>query len=236
MKIFHYHSVTKEYISTTLADPDPLDDGKWILPAYSTSVEPPRTNPFEIAVFNETDNHWNVLDDYRGKYVYNKSTKEEVLVRKIGPIDNHYSTLTPKNHDQWNGKKWVKDAELELSETKKKLIEEIVKARDKSLFDSSATVRTKDGIVWQVDPRTKSDLNDAITLFSAMGGTPTGFQWRDKNNRNHDVNLAKMIEIAALRAEQINQIWHKSWALKSRVESAKTVSELARIEIPESLT
>ena len=41
MKIFHYHPETGALLGEGTADPSPLEPGKWLVPAYATSEEPP---------------------------------------------------------------------------------------------------------------------------------------------------------------------------------------------------
>jgi hypothetical protein len=40
MKIYHYNPVTLQYIGEGLADQDPLEQGKWLVPANATLVNP----------------------------------------------------------------------------------------------------------------------------------------------------------------------------------------------------
>lgn len=41
MKIFHYHPDTLQLIAAGVADPSPLEPGKWLVPAHATELEPP---------------------------------------------------------------------------------------------------------------------------------------------------------------------------------------------------
>ena len=41
MKIYHYKEDNQEYIGESVADPDPLDVGNWLIPAHATTVESP---------------------------------------------------------------------------------------------------------------------------------------------------------------------------------------------------
>jgi len=52
MEIYHYHSVTKEYLGSGLADPSPLEPGVWLIPANATGVQPPTAMDGKIRVWN----------------------------------------------------------------------------------------------------------------------------------------------------------------------------------------
>jgi hypothetical protein len=123
-----------------------------------------------------------------------------------------------------------------------KKLEKIVQvetARDAGRNDPQALVYTGEGedqITWQVDPGSMAELNDAITLFTAMGGTPPGFVWRDANNTNHPAPLSLLVQIGAARAVQKQSIWNASWVLKAQVENATTIAALNSIVIPEKLS
>ena len=63
MDIYNYHPITGEYLYQSMADADPLEPGKYLLPAFSTDTKPPKTNSQEIAVFDS--GKWVKKSDYR---------------------------------------------------------------------------------------------------------------------------------------------------------------------------
>lgn len=106
----------------------------------------------------------------------------------------------------------------------------IVGTRDSLLKADDATVTTPDGLVWQVDPTSVSQLNDALTIFSVLGATPEGFTWRDANNINHPADLALLASIAGARAAQVQAIWKRSWELKDQLKTAYEAQDIPTME------
>ena len=109
MYVYNYTRDTKEYISTTVAREDPLDKGKYLIPAYATTVPIMEQKEGYTQVFNEEKNEWEYVEDHRGETVYNTETKEPVIVDYLGPIKDGYTLLKPGEFSKWNGTEWVLD-------------------------------------------------------------------------------------------------------------------------------
>lgn len=62
MKIYHYNQYTKLFINTGIADKNPVAEGEWILPAHSTTKEPPVTPAGKLAKFNLETRDWSLVD------------------------------------------------------------------------------------------------------------------------------------------------------------------------------
>jgi hypothetical protein len=58
MKIYHYHFETGQYLGEGLADPSPLEEDVWLIPAWATEIEPPKVKDNEHAFF--IDNEWSI--------------------------------------------------------------------------------------------------------------------------------------------------------------------------------
>ena len=89
------------------------------------------------------------------------------------------------------------------------------------------------GAVWQTDPVSVGQLNEAIALFGVIGKTPAGFEWRDADNINHLAPLPLLLEIGAARAEYVNQVWRTSWFLKAQAEACTTIKQIEAIDWPD---
>lgn len=87
MKIYHYHPEHRYFICEGVAEPSPLDPpGVWLIPAYSTTLEPPNFEDGFIPLF--TNYSWEIIEDNRGIY-YDKFTLQE--------IENDNPLIYPKN-------------------------------------------------------------------------------------------------------------------------------------------
>ncbi|AXE93972.1 tail fiber assembly protein [Paraburkholderia terricola] len=100
MLIHQYDAVTGQYISSRLADLDPLNADRWLVPAFSTVDELPARLPLTWPFYR--DGAWKLLPDYRGRMLYRQSTGEpaEILVAGITPAEQGL-TETPRPSDDY---------------------------------------------------------------------------------------------------------------------------------------
>lgn len=64
MDIYNFHTQTGEYMGMTCADPNPLEAGKFLIPACATTLKPLEPADNEKAVFD--GNEWHLKKDNRG--------------------------------------------------------------------------------------------------------------------------------------------------------------------------
>lgn len=94
MKAYNYDRITKEYLGSETIYLDQvatMREGKeiYLYPAFSTSVEPPKTKEHEVAVWN--GQKWEVHEDYRGTTIYNTETREAEVQKEIGALPKGYA-------------------------------------------------------------------------------------------------------------------------------------------------
>lgn len=65
MQIFYYSSDTGEFLGTGQADPDPMREGGFLFPAFSTPDAPPA--PQDGQAFVRTVEGWEAVPDHRGE-------------------------------------------------------------------------------------------------------------------------------------------------------------------------
>jgi hypothetical protein len=110
MLIHQYDAQTGQYLSSQLADSDPLNLGRWLVPAFSTADELPARTPLSWPFY--LDGAWKLLPDYRGRMLYRQDTGEaaEILVAGTTPAE-HGLTETPRPSDEytWRDGAWQVD-------------------------------------------------------------------------------------------------------------------------------
>ena len=55
MLVYNYHPITLEYTGCSEADPDPLDEGRWLIPACASTIAPPEAVSGKNLGFHEWD-------------------------------------------------------------------------------------------------------------------------------------------------------------------------------------
>lgn len=81
MKIYNYNKETKQFISQTIANPNPLEVGEYLIPANATTIEVlPHKDGFKI-VFDEELKEWEYLE-IPTIYVYEEETNEYLKSHK----------------------------------------------------------------------------------------------------------------------------------------------------------
>ena len=67
MQIYHYHIDTFEFLSVDEADQDPVDIDEFLIPAFSTDIEPLNAGTDQVAIFDPNNNEWSLIADLRGR-------------------------------------------------------------------------------------------------------------------------------------------------------------------------
>lgn len=63
MRIFNYHPDSADLVAESVADPDPLSPGMWLIPAHATPVEPMDTVPDgKVQRFDAVSSLWYLAD------------------------------------------------------------------------------------------------------------------------------------------------------------------------------
>ncbi len=136
MKIYNYHSTTKEFLRESFAQLDPLESELqnkdiYLIPKHATTEEPPITKVEEVAVF---ENGWIIKEDYRGKTVFDTTTAESMVIDQIGLMPGGFTPEIPiSGFVLWNGTTWIVDT---AKETKALNEEKIAKEMRETAINS----------------------------------------------------------------------------------------------------
>ncbi|MDP4455841.1 tail fiber assembly protein, partial [Escherichia coli] len=85
-----------------------------------------------VAVFNSENESWNIVEDHRGKTVYDVASGDALFISELGPLPENVTWLSPAGeYQKWDGVSWVNDEEAEklfrireAEEKKARLIQE----------------------------------------------------------------------------------------------------------------
>ncbi len=97
MEILHYDRVTRELLGQGVADPDPLTDGAWLIPAHAVAADaallPPSRDGY-ARVLNAAGDGWEYVEDHRGKEGWLPGGAPHVVV-DLGPLPEGWSEIEP---------------------------------------------------------------------------------------------------------------------------------------------
>ena len=93
MDIYHYHPATGELMGASKADPDPLSEGEWLIPAYATTEAPPEGQAGFARVF--LDGEWGQVEDHRGEVVW-VDHETSFTIDDLGPLPEGASEEQPE--------------------------------------------------------------------------------------------------------------------------------------------
>lgn len=140
-----YDNQTGRYVVSFLAERDPMNADRYLVPAFCTLTPlpevPTRSWPFWL------DGKWALRPDYRGVRLYRTDTGEpgEITVAGVSP-DGEGLTEQPRPSDEyvWGGGAWVVDesiiAERVRATAMADFYERMEKARQQNLGKSDARV------------------------------------------------------------------------------------------------
>lgn len=119
------------------------------LPGFAVPDSPPEEKAGYAIVWNGADKAWEYVEDYRGKTVWNTTSRATSVIVLPGAIADGYTLLPPLTlYDEWDGSAWVTN----ITEQKNALISE---ARENK---SVLARRAADEISWRQDA---VNLNEA---------------------------------------------------------------------------
>lgn len=150
--VYQAHPVTGEYIGPSNADPDPLEDGNWLIPAMAFAEAPPRPKAgFAVAHMPDADQVWSLVPDFRG-VVYQTADGEALLWEKLGLLpDGLTNKVPPGAYCKWVDGDWEIDSAGEANA----LTTQALSVRDALLAEATTRI---------------APLQDAVDLGDASGG------------------------------------------------------------------
>lgn len=228
MKIYHYSAGTREYLGDSMARPDPMDVGSFLVPANATSITPPVERAGKARRFNVTSNNWEYVDDNRGSIIWdtvNLGISDVLNVLGGPPTGWTLKTYIPLY--KWDGSNWVPDAD-KIRNSKN---EEVNMVREKkiaegvpySFSDGAGTIQTRDFI----DSRNiQTNVTIAMAL-QASGETRPVMVFRDTEDKLHQMTPAQMIAMGVAVGQYGQVIYNRSWEIKELLKGMTIAQVLA---------
>ena len=93
-QVYHYDPDTGEYLGTDAALPDPMEAGRFLLPAQATFTAPPQTTAGRVAVFDAVTEVWTTAEDKRGTVFWLNGAEQ--TQEALGPLPKGASLTAPQ--------------------------------------------------------------------------------------------------------------------------------------------
>lgn len=116
MDIYNFSAETGEFVGVGQADPNPVRQGAYLIPAFATDVVPPNVGRNQAAVFDEAAGHWSLVPDYRATALYSTVDGSPVHIDTLGPQPPNTTEIPrPSPVHVWDGAVWEVDPALEAA-------------------------------------------------------------------------------------------------------------------------
>ena len=224
------------YICQTVADADPMQPENWLIPAGCIDTEPPEVKPNLAAKWQPESKTWAYLPDHRGKTAYRTDNGQPETVETVGELPAHLTLLAPPSElHQWNGKAWVVD-KAKQAEAEKTAFQAAQAAKLTELANAAQAF---------VDAHAKTDIIPAFEQETwAMQGAEAR-AWAEEDNaptpildgiaKHRGIDRIELIRAALRKTQQYEAlaagVAGQRQALQMQIERAKTLDDLAAIEI-----
>ncbi|MBZ8671223.1 DUF4376 domain-containing protein [Escherichia coli] len=152
------------------------------LPACCTDIAPPDIPDGYVAIYIPDESVWKLLEDHRGKIMYDKNTGTGETITAPGPLPDTKTFLVPESvADVFRDNAWVTDKEtaraIKISEVN----------AWRNTMENSNYVFEHAGHTWDCGKETRYRLEPSVATAKA-GKLPAGFFWTDAEN--HDVPMS----------------------------------------------
>jgi len=180
MQIYNYSNITGEFLSDSTARLDPIGQQPMI-PAYATLTPPPSAGNFQKAVFS--GDAWTLVEDHRGRQVWNTETVEQGIVNELGPLPENVTVLNPSEivYPKWEGGTWVTD-------------------RSKVLFDALDRVDT-----------TTNEVIETSWIYPDENGQKIRLNKEDQSNYEGEKNLYAELDYDGVDVSAFFPVELKVW-------------------------
>ncbi|ALH99519.1 hypothetical protein C1Y08_07700 [Pseudomonas sp. FW306-02-F02-AA] len=227
-KIVYQASPQGLYIGPVLADPCPIEEGVFLVPAGCVEVAPPDAPEHKVAHWN--GKKWQLLDYFEKVTVYSITTGESLVLDGMRPMPSGYTLKQPGPNQIWKGGKWVDDVEVILASLYQKKLAAI--GADCSSYIQGGF--SSQALGWSF--RYASELEDQLNLTGLIlaqidADYPCYDEHQVKAFRPHTAeqlqevgkDLAKFRQVALQHAESLKQELAKALEKKD-IKAMQTIT------------
>ena len=226
------------YLCQTVADADPMQPENWLIPAGCVETEPPEVKPEQAAKWQPESKKWAYLPDYRGKTAYRTDNGQPETVQTVGELPAHLTLIAPPGElHEWNAEKQA----WQLNRAKQK-------AAEQARFQAAQAAKLAElanAAQAFVDAHAKTDIIPAFEQETwAMQGAEAR-AWAEEDNaptpildgiaKHRGIDRIELIRAALRKTQQYEAlaagVAGQRQALQVQIERAKTLDDLAAIEI-----
>lgn len=107
--VYKYDKATGEFLGEYIAQPNPKEAGKHLIPTRCVEVAPPAAGENETAVWN--GEAWTLVEDHRGTVRYSTVDGSKISVEDLGPLPADSADTAPAEFEKWDEQSgaWVID-------------------------------------------------------------------------------------------------------------------------------
>jgi hypothetical protein len=220
MKIYNYNKETKEFTTSTNATENPLEKGKYLIPANATIKESLLPKDGFAVCFNEEKKEWEYQEDNRIKTAYDTTTKQEIKISYLGALKEGFTFYKPKETDKWDGTKWVTDKELLRTKT-------LTDIQTTYQSESTEPVSYKE-VLYKGGDASASAIAGAVQLAQSLQETEVKII--DADDKPHIMTFDEALELSGLIAKAWRTAFFRYKELKLQISNAATTQELDKIQ------
>ena len=220
------------YLCQTVADADPMQPENWLIPAGCIDTEPPEVKAGLAAQWQPESQTWQYHPDHRGKTAYRTDNGQPETVETVGELPAHLTTIAPPSElHEWNAEKQA----WQLNRAKQKAVEQaqFQAAQAAKLTELANTAQAKTDIIPAFEQETWAMQGAEARAWADDDNAPTPIL--DSIARHRNIDRITLIRAALRKTQQYEAlaagVAGQRQALQVQIERAKTLDDLAAVEI-----
>jgi len=222
--MYGYDKDTKYYTGEVRVQQDPSNPDNYLLPPFVTDVQP-TIETGKIPKFN--GDGWDLVDDYYGKTVYDKETKESKVYTQHGELPDNLTDKEPSSGEYYvifndSNNDW----EIDLDKYKSFKTAEATQAFNEFLAQGYTCPTS--GIKMDATLDDINKLKSGYDLAVAAGASTLTV--RDYDNVNHDLAVDDVKTMLAELGTNYQTVLQKLWGYKDQIAAASTTDDLDNLE------